>query len=169
MTDCLSSSPIPLFLTEASLLPLRVTLTHFTLSSCKRVLRLPAFFSILGLAKLGVKSRLCRSSWRAFAFTHSLMFPSTSPKEALLTSLTSPFWNLLSFTMESTLSTPCYRFDAPLSRQSAALAHLGSLLSHDLVLWTDGSAPFSFGKNGSGVLANCLSVALRPLSPFQQA
>ena len=27
--------------------------------------------------------------------------------------------------------------------------------SHDLVLWTDGSVPFSFGKDGSGVLANC--------------
>ena len=30
---CLSTSPIPLLLSEASLLPLRVTLTHFTLSS----------------------------------------------------------------------------------------------------------------------------------------
>ena len=26
---------------------------------------------------------------------------------------------------------------------------------HDLVLWTDGSVPFPFGKGGSGVLANC--------------
>ena len=34
--SCLSSSPIPLLLTEASLPPLRVTLTHFTLSSYER-------------------------------------------------------------------------------------------------------------------------------------
>ena len=26
---------------------------------------------------------------------------------------------------------------------------------HDLVLWTDGSVPFPFGKGGSGVLAIC--------------
>ena len=43
----------------------------------------------------------------------------------------------------------------PFSRQGAALAHLDSLLPHDLVLWTDGSVPFPFGKGGSGVLANC--------------
>ena len=43
----------------------------------------------------------------------------------------------------------------PLSRQGAALAHLDSLPPHDLVLWTDGSVPFPFGKGGSSVLANC--------------
>ena len=36
-----------------------------------------------------------------------------------------------------------------------ALAHLGSLLPHDLVLWTDGSVPSPFRKGGFGVLANC--------------
>ena len=36
-----------------------------------------------------------------------------------------------------------------------ALTHLDSLSSHDLVLWTDGSVPFPFGKGGSTVLANC--------------
>ena len=30
-----------------------------------------------------------------------------------------------------------------------------TLSPHDLVLWTDGSVPFPFGKGGSGVLANC--------------
>ena len=57
--------------------------------------------------------------------------------------------------MESTLPSPCFRSDPPLSRQGAALGHLDSLLPHDLVLWTDGSVPFPFGKGGSGVLANC--------------
>ena len=56
--------------------------------------------------------------------------------------------------MESTLSTPCSRSDPP-SRQGAALAHLDSLPPHDLMLWTDGFVPFSFGKGGSGVLASC--------------
>ena len=144
ITGCLSSSPILLLLSEASLPPLRVTLTHFTLFSYKRALRIPTSFPISGLADLGVKPRLCRSSWRAFASTHPLMLPSTCSREALLACPPFPLWNLPSFTVESTLSSPCSRSDPPLSRQGAALAHLDSLPPHDLVLWTDGSVPFSF-------------------------
>ena len=155
ITGCLSSSLIPLLLTEASLFPLRVTLTHFTLFSYERALRPPTSFSISGLARLGVKPRLCRSSWRAFASTHPLMLPSTCSGEALVACPPCSPWNLPSFTVESTLPTPCSRSDPPLSRQSAAFAHLDSLPHHDLVLWTDGSVPFPFGKGGSGVLANC--------------
>ena len=60
---------------------------------------------------------------------------------------------LPSFTVESSLTSPGSR---SLSRQSATLPHLDALPPHDLVLWTDGSVPFPFGKGGSGVLANCL-------------
>ena len=81
---CLSSFPIPLLLFEASLTPLRVTRTHFILSSYERALRLPTSFPISGLARLGVKPRLCRSSWGAFASTHLILLPSTSAREALL-------------------------------------------------------------------------------------
>ena len=132
ITGCLSSSPIPLLLTEASLPSLRVTLTHFTLLSYDRALRLPTSFPISGLARLGVKPRLCRSSWRALASTHPLMFPSTCFREAFLAC---PPWNLTSFTVESTLSTPCSRSDPPHSRQGAALAHLDSL---PLMIWCFG-------------------------------
>ena len=83
------------------------------------------------------------------------MLPSTSCREALLACPPFPPWNLPSFPVESTLSSPCSRSDPPLSRQGAALAHLDSLPPHDLLLWTDGSVPFPFGKGGSGVLANC--------------
>ena len=83
ITDCLSSSPYPLLLSMASLPPLQVTLTHFALSSYERELRLPTSFAISGLARLGMKPTLCRSSWRAFASTHPLMLPSTSPRETL--------------------------------------------------------------------------------------
>ena len=155
ITGCLSSSPIPLLLTKASLPPLRVTLTHFTFLSYERALRLPTSFPISGLARLGVKPRLCRSSWRALASTHPLMLPSTCSREALLACPPRPPWNLPSFTVESTLSSPCSRSDPLHSRQGAALAHLDSLPPHDLVLWTDGSVPVPFGKGGSGVLANC--------------
>ena len=131
---------------------MRVTLTHFTLLSYERALRLPTSFTIPGLARLGVKPRLCRSSWRAFASTHPLMLPSTSSRETLLAW---PPWNLSLFTVESTLPSSCSRSDPPLSRQGAAFAHLDFLPPHDLVVWTDGSVPFPFGKGGSGVLANC--------------
>ena len=126
ITGCLSSSLIPLLLTEASLPPLRVTRTHFALFSYKRALRLPTSFPISGLARLGVKPRLCRSSWRAFVSAHPLMLPSTCSREALLACPPFPPWNLPSFTVESTLSSPCSHSDPPLSCQGAALAHLDS-------------------------------------------
>ena len=84
ITGCLSTFPIPLLLSEASLPRLRVTLTHFTLLSYERALRLPTSFPISDLAGLGVKPRLCRSSCRALAFTHPLVLPSTSPRKTLL-------------------------------------------------------------------------------------
>ena len=156
ITGCPSSSFIPLLLSKASLPPLRVILTHFTLSSYKRALRLPTSFPISGLARLGVKPRLCRSSWRAFASTHPLMLPSTSPKKALLAFPLFPRWNLPSFTVESTLSSSCSRSDLSLSLTKVRLSlSSDSLPPHDLVLWTHGSVPFPFGKSGSGVLANC--------------
>ena len=155
ITGCLSSSPIPILLSEASLPPLRVSLTHFTLSSYERALRLPTSFHIWGLARLGVKPRLCRSSWRALASTYPLMLPSTCSREAFFACPPFLAWNLPSFMVESTLSTPCSRSDPPLSHQNAALAHLDSLPHHDLVLWTDGFVSFPFGKGGSDLLANC--------------
>ena len=113
ITGCLSFSPIPLLLSKAFLPPLRVTLTHFTLFSYERALRLLTSFPISGLARLGVKPRLCRSSWRAFASTHPLMLPSTSSRKALVACPPCPPWNLPSFTVESTLSTPCSHSDPP--------------------------------------------------------
>ena len=124
--------PISLLLSEAFLPPLRFTLTHFTLLSYEQALRLPTSFPISGLAKLGVKPRLCRSSWRAFASTHPLVLPSTCSRETVLACPLFPTWNLPSFTVESTLSTPCSRSDPPLTRQGAALAHLDSL---PLMIW----------------------------------
>ena len=54
----------------------------------------------------------------------------------------------------------CSRWSPPFPLYALALiplsfAHLDSLTPHDLVLWTDGSVSFPFGKGGSGVLANC--------------
>ena len=169
ITGCLSSSPIPLLLTEASLPPLRVTLTHFTLLSYEWALRLPTSFPISGLARLGVKPRLCRSSWRALASTHPLMLPSTCSREALVACPPCPPWNLPSFTVESTLSSRCSCSDPPHSRQGAALAHLDSL---PLMIWYSGQTAlflFLLGRAAPAFLPTALSVALRPLFPFRQA
>ena len=160
ITGCLSSSPIPLLLSEASLLPLRVTLTHFTLLSRERALRLPTSFPISDLARLGVKPRLCRSSWRAFASTHPLMLPSTSFREALFACPSFPHWNLPSFTVESTLSTPCSRSEVRLSP---------ILTLSPLMIWCFGqTALFLFlsVRAAAAFLPTALSVALRPLFPF---
>ena len=133
ITGFLSSSPIPILLSEAFLLPPRVTLTHFTLSCYERALRLPTSFPISGLARLGVRPRLCRSACRAFASTHPLMLSSACSREALLACPPCPPWNLPSFMVESTLSYPCSRSDLPLTRQDATLADLDSLPPHDLI------------------------------------
>ena len=62
ITGCLSLSSIPLFFSKASLPPLRVTLTHFTLFFYKWALHIPTSFPISDLARLRVKPRLCQSS-----------------------------------------------------------------------------------------------------------
>ena len=120
ITGCLSSFPIPLLLIKASLPHLRVTLTHFTSPSYKRALRFPTSFSILGLARLGVKPRLCTSSWRAFSTTNPLMLPSTSPREALLVYLP-----LLLETCFSSLWSPSF-FPHAISLISLSVAKCGS-------------------------------------------
>ena len=169
ITGCLSPSLIPLLLSDASLPPLRVTLTHFTLSSYERALRLPTSFPISGLARLGVKPRHYRLSWRAFASAHPLMLPSTSPREALFACSPFPSWNPPLFTVESTLSFPCSHSDPPLSCQGAALTHLDSL---PLMFWYSeqtGLFLFLLARADPAYLPTALSVALRPLFPFQQA
>ena len=84
------------------------------------------------------------------------MLSSNSPREALLAFPPSPPWNLPSFTVESILFSLYSRSD-PLSCQGAALTHLDSLSPppHDLVLCTDDSVPFPFGKGGSDALVIC--------------
>ena len=127
--------PYPSTTHQGFLTSLRVTLTHFTLFSYERALRLPTSFPISGLARLGVKPRLCRSSWKAFASSHPLMLASTSSREALLACPPFPPWNLSSFMVESTLSTPCSRSDPP----SLAKVRLSPTLTlFPLMIWCFG-------------------------------
>ena len=166
ITGCLSSSHIPFLLSENSLPLLRVTLINFALSCYERAFRFPTFFPISGLARHGVKPRLCKSSWRAFTCTHPLMLPSTSLRDALLVCTPFPPWNLPSFTVESTLSFPCSCSD-PLFLAKVKLS-LTFVLSH-LTTWCSGqTALFLLAKAALAYFSSALSVALRPLFPFQQ-
>ena len=169
ISDCLLSSPILLLLSEASLPPLGVNLTYFAFSSYERALRLPTSFPISGLARLRVKPRLCISFWRAFASTHPLMLPSTSPREALLICPTSSAWNLPSCTVESTLFSQCSRPDA-LSLAKVRFSLTLTLSLHSI--WCFGQTAlflFLLARAAPAYLPTALFVALRPLFPFQQA
>ena len=64
---------------KAFLLPLQITPIYFY----KQALCLPTSFSISDLARLKLKPRLFRSSWRTFGFTHPLMLFLNSPRTAL--------------------------------------------------------------------------------------
>ena len=148
--SCLLFSLIPLLFSEASLPPLRDTLTHFSQSNYGRALRLPTNFFISSLARLGVKPRLSRSSWRSFASTHPLMAFS---REILFACFFSSPCNLPSFTVKCTLFSPCSRSDPPVSRQvqlSLIFILYPTSQSGDPDRWFCYS---SFWQNGSGVLA----------------
>ena len=155
ITGCLSPSPVPLFLSETSLSPLRVTLTHFTPLSYERAFCLPTPFPISGLARLGVKPRLCRLSWRAFASAHPLMLPSTCSREALL-------------------ACPPFPLHAPaLFLSSLAKVRLSPTLTLSLLMiwYSRQTALFLFllARAAPAFLPTALSVALKPLFPFRQA
>ena len=104
---------------------------------------------------------------------HPLMLPFTSPKEAILACPPSPLWNVLSFRVEPTLSSSCSRSDPPsLTKVQLSL----TLTLFPLTIWCcQQTALFFFLLARVGLapcqrVANCsLSVALRPLFPFQQA
>ena len=116
-----------------------------------------------------MKPRLCRSSWRAFTSAHAVMVPSTSPKKALFACPPFPPWNLLFFTVECTLSFPCSR-PGPLFLAKVRLL-LILTLSYITTWYSGQTARFLFllAKAALAYLPTALSVALRPLFPFQQA
>ena len=159
ITGCFSSSPIPLPLSVASLPPLHVTLTHFTLSSYERALCLPTSFPISGLARLGVKPRFCRSSWKAFASTHPLMLSSTSFREALLACPPFPSWSPL-FPLHAS---------AIISLSLTKMWLSPTLTLSLLMIWFSGQTAlilFLLARAAPGYLPTSLFVAQRPLFPF---
>ena len=99
------------------------------------------------------------------------MLSCTSPREAPFAYFPPPPWNLLFFTVESTISSPCSCSDLRFSLAKVQLSLTLTLSPHDLVLWTDCSVPFLLAKAVLVYLptAFSVSVALRLLFHFQQA
>ena len=97
------------------------------------------------------------------------MLPSTCSREALLAYPRFSPWNLPSFTVEFTLSNLCSRSDPP----SLAKMRLSSTLTLSLLtIWCFVQTAlflFLLARAASAYLPAALSVALRPLFPFQQA
>ena len=129
----------------------------------------PPFF-VLGLARLGVKPRLCRSSWRALASTHLLMLPSTSSREALLAC---PPSLLLGICLPSLWSPPILLYAPALIPLSLAKVRFLPILTlSPIIIWNSGlTALFLFllARVALAYMPTVLSVALRPLFPFRQA
>ena len=97
------------------------------------------------------------------------MLPSTCSREALVACSPCPPWNLPSFTVDSTLSTPCSRSDTP----SLAKVRLSPTLTlSPLMIWCFGQTGlflFLLVRVAAAFLPTALSVTLRPLFPFRQA
>ena len=114
ITGCLSSTPIPLLHIEALLPPLRVTLTHQSLSFFERALRLPSTFPIASLANSNPRTRLKKSSWRSFSRSHNLTPNLHLTREPLILCPPKPPWSApSSCTISLHLSSPCSRKDPP--------------------------------------------------------
>ena len=117
ITGCLSSTPIPLLHIEALLPPLRVTLTHQSLSFFKRALRLPSTCPIASLANSNPRIRLKKCSWRSFSRSHNLTPNLHLAREPLILCPPKPPWYTPStYTISLHLSSPCSRKD-PLPSQ----------------------------------------------------
>ena len=160
ITGCLSSSPIPLLFSEASLPPPLVALTHFALLSYERALRPPTSFPISGLA------RLCRSSWRAFASSHPpvllllgrlfLLASLSFLESAFVHRGVHPFLSMLS--LRSSLSPAKVRLSPPLTLSS-------------FMIWYPGQTAlflFLLARAVPAFLPTALCVALRSLFLFSR-
>ena len=94
------------------------------------------------------------------------MLPSTCSREALVACPPCPPWNLPSFTVESTLSSPCSRSD-PLTLTKVRLSPTLTLFL--LMIWYSGQTALFLillARAAPAFLPTALSVALRPLFPF---
>ena len=155
ITGCLSSTPIPLLHIEALLPPLRVTLTHQSLSFFKRVLRLPPTFPIASLAISKPRTRLKKSSWRSFSRSHNLTPNQHLAREPLILCPPKPLGLPHLLTQSHSTSHPHAFAKTPSLRNITATSHLSTLSHSDISVWTDGLVPGGLGQGGAGIHIKC--------------
>ena len=151
ITGCLSSTPIPLLHVEALLPPLRVILTHQSLSFFKPVLELSSTFTLDSLANYNPPTRLKKGSWRSFSRSHNLNPNLQCAREPLILCPTKPPLVYPStYTISLHLSSPCSCKDpCPFA------IHLSYLSHSNITAWTDGSVPGGLGQGGAGIHIKC--------------
>ena len=155
ITGCLTSTPTPLLTVEAGIPPITATLTAQSLTCFEKALRVGASFPLSHLARVSIKQRLKRSSWRTFCSHHPLVPAIDAPREDLVSLSPFPPWLFPNFSLHLHLDTPCRRTDPPTHKSAAALDTFASLGPFDLTVWTDGSVPEPSGPGGAGIFAIC--------------
>ena len=155
ITGCLSSTPIPLLHTEALLPPLRVTLTHQSLSFFERALRLPSTFPVASLANSYPRTCLKKSSWRSFFRSHNLTPNLHLAREPLILCPPKPLGLPHLHTQFHLISHPHALAKTPSLRNTTATSHLSSLSHSDISAWTDGSIPGRLGHGGARIHIKC--------------
>ena len=155
ITGCLSSTPIPLLHIEALLPPLRVTLTHQSLSFFKRALRLPSTCPIASLANSNPRIRLKKCSWRSFSRSHNLTPNLHLAREPLILCPPKPPGIPHLLTQFHSISHPHALAKTPSLRHTTATSHLSSRSHSDISAWTDGSIPGGLGQGGAGIHIKC--------------
>ena len=169
VTPSLAASHPPLYLCFSLrflYFPYDPPLTHFTLFFYEHAICLPTSFTISGLARLGVKPRLCISSWIAFVSPHPLMLSFTCSREALFACL--PVLLGICFPSQWSPPFPLHALALiPLYLTKVRLSPILTLFS--LMIWCFGQTAlflFLLATTAPAYLPTALSVALRPLFFF---
>ena len=154
ITGCLSSTPIPLFHVEALRPPLRVTLTHQSLSFFERALRLPSTFPLASLANFNPRTLLKKGSGRSFSQSHNLTPNLHLAREPSILCPPKPPGLPLLLTQFHSTYHPHAHVKTPSLLNTTATSHLSSLSHSDITPWTDGSAAGGLGQGGAGIHIN---------------
>ena len=168
ITGCLSSTPIPLLHIESLLPPLRVTLTHQSLSFFERALRLPPTFPIASLAISNPRTRLKKSSWRSFSRSHNLTPNLHLARDSLILCPPKPPWSTPStYTISLHLSSPCSRKDPPLFATPQLPPIFPPYLTAISLSGLTVRYRAGWGRVVQGYTSSVQSVSLLPRSPSQ--
>ena len=152
---CLSSTPIPLLYIETLLPPLRVALTHQSLSF-KRALRLPSTVPLASLANSNPRTHLKKGSWRSFSQSHNLTPNLHLAREPLILCPPKPFWSIPStYTILLQFSSLCSLKDPSSLCNTTVTCHLFSLSHSDISALADGLVPDGLGQGGAGIHIKC--------------